>query len=366
MSIVSRHSFQGFFFWMSLFMAIASITRTTRAGDPARTTVKIVTNGKTVLGRPLAINKYEIIMLRRDGRMLDYDSSEIQSAEQVSSVFTPYSSLAMQQHLQKLFGKQYEVTRTAHYVVVHPPGKRRQWAEPFEDLYGRFTHYFSVRGYSLRSAEFPLVVVVFNSRSEFNQVAGKDGLSNPNAYAGYYSPTSNWIVTVNDPNTDAGNSTLIHESLHQFAYNTGIHQRWAATPKWCAEGLATMFESRGVNDSHSHSAARDRVDAYYLGVLKQRLGKEPPAGLLEALVSGDGIFDQDIQLAYGLAWGLTWYLAETRQAQLNTYLQKIAQRPRLEPYSANDRIADFRDSFGIDFVMLQSHFVQYLHDPRWQ
>ncbi len=336
-----------------------------QAGDPPRVTVKIVTDGKTVLGRPLAMTQHEIIMLRRDGRMLDFGAREARTAEEVSNSFTPYSSLKMQSHFQKLFGDKYEVSRTAHYVVVHPRGMRRQWADPFEDLYNRFLHYFSVRGYTQRAPEFPMVVVVLRSRSEFNRVAIKDGLSNPNAYAGYYSQTSNWIVTRHVENTDAINSTLIHEALHQYAFNTGIHQRWAATPKWCAEGLATMFEARGVNNSRRHTAARDRVDQYYLGVLKQRLGKSPPEGLLESLVASDGMFDRDLELGYGLAWGLAWYLAETRQSQFNSYLQRIAARPRLEPYTAGDRVADFRRAFGIEFVMLQSHFVEYLHDSRW-
>ena len=65
-----------------------------------------------------------------------------------------------------------------------------------------------------------------------------------------------------------------------------------------------------------------------------------------------------------LSWGLIWYLAETRQGQLNNYLQRIADRPRLEPYTAGDRMADFRKAFGIDFVMLQSHFIQYLNDSK--
>ncbi len=336
------------------------------AGDPPRATVKIVSNGKTVLGRPLVMSKNEIIMLRRDGRMVDFGTGEIQSAEKVSNSFAPYTSLAIQEHLQKLFGDQYDVSRTAHYVVVHPRGMRQQWAEPFEALYNRFLHYFSVRGYTLRNPEFPLVVVVFKSKSEFHRVAIRDGLSNPRDYAGYYSQTSNWIVTQHDDNNDANHSTLIHEALHQYAFNTGIHERWSATPHWCAEGLATMFEARGVNNSRRYSAARDRLDPHYLRVLQQRLGREPPDGLLRSLVASDELFDRDLELGYGLSWGLVWYLAETRQSQFNAYLQRIAARPRLEPYTAGDRVADFREAFGIDFVMLQSHFVQYLNDPKWQ
>lgn len=336
-----------------------------RAVDPPRTTIRVVTDEGTVLGRPLFSGERALILLRRDGRLLEYDVRQIRSAEEVSSRFVPHSSRKTQEHLRKIFGSSYEVTRTAHYVIVHPRGLRHQWADPFETMYHRFWHYFSVRGYTIQPPEFPLVVVVFGSQAEFNRVARRDGMSNPGGFAGYYSPTSNWVVTRHDTNAVTGNRTLIHEALHQFAFNTGIQQRWAATPLWCAEGLATMFEAPGVHDGRRHSRARDRLNPALAEVLRQRIADPAGADMLESLVESDHLFERDPEFGYALSWGLVWYLAETRPAQLNAYLQKIARRPRGEPYAAADRKAEFRQAFGIDFVMLHSHFVRYLAEaPR--
>jgi hypothetical protein len=327
-------------------------------------TIKVVVDGKTVLGRPLAATSREIVMLRRDGRMLELAVSDLEKLEESGQPFTPYSSLQIQEHLQKLFGKAYEVTRTPHYVVVHPPGMKRIWADPFEELYRRFTHYFAVRGYTMQNPEFPLVVVVFDSRAEFGRVARRDGIADPDSLAGYYSTESNWIVTRNEPHADVNSSTLVHEALHQFAFNTGIHQRWAANPRWCAEGLATMFEARGVNDSGRYSLDNDRINSWCLDIVLDRLDKDPDAirGLLENLIAGDRLFEKDTELAYAVSWGLTWFLCETRPADFDRYLQRIAARPGLMPYPAADRIADFREAFALDFSMLEAHLVRYVND----
>ncbi len=351
--------------WIPVCFVLAAIilSQTLSACNPEGT-VRVVVGEKSILGRPIALTDRELILLRRDGRIVEVTKSELTSADEVSTVFTPYTSLTIQSHLQGLFGKRYEVSRTPHYVVVHPRGLRQQWADPFEALYSRFTQYFVARGYTLAEPEFPMIVVVLESTTEFNRVAVNDGMTDPNLYSGYYSPTSNWIVTKVDKNVDAGSSTLIHEALHQFAFNRGIHQRWSATPKWCAEGIATMFEAPGVNNSGRHTSAKQRRHEYYLKYLKTRVDQGNSADLLESIVAGDELFEQDLELSYALSWGLAWYLAETRHSQFNAYLQKIAQRPVLQSYSPADRIADFRESFGTDFVMLENHFLNYVAEAQ--
>ena len=328
------------------------------------TLVRIESGGKKVTGRIVASDRRRILLLRQDGQVVEFERQLIDSAGSISGSFRPYSSLRMQKHLQGIFGKRYEVSRTAHYVVVHPRGQRRQWADPFEEYFNRFTTCFAARGYALSQPEFPLIVVVVESPYEFSRIAARDGLANSAGYSGYYSSSSNWIVTRSTANSRDDRQTLIHESFHQFAFNTGIHQRWSATPRWCAEGLATMFESPGYHDSQRNPSARDRQHEYYLNWLKHELPREETEGLLEALIAGDSMFESDTRTAYGLSWGLAWYLAETRQAQFNAYLQRIAQRPRSVPYTRADRLADFRQAFGLETPMLSSHLLKFVDSAR--
>ncbi|MGI9516313.1 MAG: DUF1570 domain-containing protein [Pirellulaceae bacterium] len=360
--------FHTFFAFFALLLAGGVAVHEAPADELKPVTVRVTSGTKSVLGRPVEYTDSQFIMLRRDGRMILYNMGNVDEVDKVSSYFTPYSSLKLQEHYRKLFGDSYEVSRTAHYVVVHPRGMRQRWAEPFEQLYNRFTQYFSVRGYTLKRTEFPMVVVVFNTRDEFNRVADKDGLGNPNSYAGYYSPTSNWIVTCHEAGQQAGdwesNATLIHEALHQYAFNTGIHQRWAPTPKWCAEGLASMFEARGVNNSSRFTSASDRQHEYYVPYLRNVVEQNAYAGVLRSLVASDRLYDENMTLAYATSWGLAWYLSETRPLEFNQYLQRIAARDRLLPYNSSDRLADFARSFGTDFSLLESHFRDYVKQSR--
>lgn len=331
----------------------------------AKTTVKITVNGKSVIGRVVEANNYRVLILRRDGRMVEYQRSKIDKMQRVGS-FQPYSSLKLQSHYRKLFGKNYEVTRTRNYVVVHPPGLNQQWAQPFEELYDRFQYYFNVRGYTLTQPEFPMVVVVFDSRAEFNKVASKQGVSDPNSYAGYYSAVSNWIVTYKNSGQTNGswekNETLIHEALHQYAFNHGIHQRWAPTPQWCAEGLASMFEAPGINNARLHNSKKDKLNSTYVRLLKHSIAENKLDGQIRRLVASDRVFQEDIALAYSAAWGLAFYLAETQPSNFDSYLQRIAARDRSSNYSASDRLADFAQSFGGNFELLEAHFKRYVDD----
>ena len=350
-------------FGILLWVGISSLDEgASLAADESGATVRLKVGNKTTIGRLMEMNNQQAILLRRDGRMVEFSRQEIDDIEPISG-FKPYTAQSLQNHYRKMFGKGYEVTRTRHYVVVHPPGMRSQWADPFDELYDRFQYYFSVRGFSMRPAEFPMIVVVFKTRSEFNRVARKDGVENPRSYAGYYSSESNWVVTYAGSHQGGiweSNATLIHEALHQFAFNHGIHKRWANTPQWCAEGLAAMFEARGVNNAREYRRRVDKLNPVYMKRLTEAIKQGQVNGKLKYLLASDRLFGEDIALAYSLSWGLAFYLAETHSAEFNQYLQLTAQRDRNANFTSSDRLADFAKSFGDDFVMLESHFTQFV------
>ncbi len=359
---------------LATIVLLCATSESLSAGDEFNFTLKIDTAEKSHEGRPVAWNDHQFIMLRRDGRMLHFQMNEVTDFTKKSPHFSPYNHVKIQRHLQKLFGRRYEVSRTAHYVVVHPPGKRTEWAEPFEKLFQRFSHYFNVRGFLRRSPEFPLVVVVLRSRGEFNDVASSDGMFNPSSYVGYYSKVSNWVVTFQQSSGkqssgaksrwDSDHLTLIHEALHQYAFNVGIHNRWAPTPKWCAEGLATMFETRGVNDSMTYNADKDRWHRHYLPYLQAAIRQGEAKRSLRSLVASDRLFEEDISFSYSMAWGLAYYLAETRPGNFNSYLQHVARREPFKEYTSGDRQADFIRYFGNNFEMLESQFQKRIMKQR--
>ncbi len=187
-------------------------------------------------------------LLGRDGRMWTLPAAEAKSVRTLPLPFHSYTAMEVREQLTRELGKSFEVTATGHYLVAHPRGQRDAWSQRFDDLYRHFIHYFSVRGFQPKEPEFPLVAIVWPNQQDYLRYSRRDGTNVGTNVLGYYSPKTNRI-TLYDAGGQANSAAwhqnadvIIHEATHQTAFNTGVHRRFGQTPKWVAEGLATMFE----------------------------------------------------------------------------------------------------------------------------
>jgi len=338
------------------------LPRMLEADDGRAMSVQI---GKDIyLGRPLISDDRTIVLLRRDGRITQYDRRDITTVNEDRGPFRAASHQEVQRQLQSALGATFEVSRTDHYVVAHPPGLRATWAEPFEQLYKQFTHYFGLRQWPVAAPEFPLVVIVLEDQQAFYRFAVREQVPNPNTWAGYYSPFTNRVVTYVQSDAASGQwnenrLTLIHEALHQYAFNTGIHSRWAPPPRWTSEGLALMFEARGVHNAIKYPQASQRLHEVYAAQLRALIAAGGLDGRLAGLVESDRDFEQQPAVAYPLAWGLAFMLSETQPAEFHAYLQATSRRAAFSPYDGPTRLADFVRAFG-DPAMLESRLERFL------
>jgi hypothetical protein len=154
--------------------------------------------------------------------------------------------------------------------------------------------------------------------------------------------------------------TVIHETAHQTAFNTGVHNRFTITPRWVVEGLGCLFEARGVYDSSHYPNVEDRINRGRLSSFRQIVAAGWAPGSLLSLVESDRIFETHPSIAYAQAWALTMFLSETQPRNYNAYLAKTAARKDFEPYAAAQRRADFTASFGSDLRMLEAQFLRYI------
>jgi hypothetical protein len=326
-------------------------------------------DGQMLEGKPLVWSRSEMLLLGRDGQLYDFDPRKAQHAEKTSPRFFGLSSLEMKQQLQDEFGKEFDVTTTRHYVVVHPRGERDQWADRFEELYRSFEHYFRVRGFTQREPQFPLVAVVYRNQAEYSRAAAAGGATVSPNMLGHYDPKTNRVSLYDLTSTGNGDwsrnaTTIIHEATHQTAYNVGIHTRFAETPKWVVEGLATMFEARGVWDSRAYPSQADRINRERLDDFHQYAAPRHEPGRMAQMITSDDLFRTDPRSAYAEAWALSFYLCETRPQLYAKYLAKTADRVMFTPYSADERLADFEDVFGSDLKMLEVKFLRYMEELR--
>ena len=350
-----------------LVLVLLAIASSAFAQTP-EVTIKIDYNNKSYYGKPLGWTGKAIFLLRRDGRTSLVPSRSSRDFETVANEFKPFSRDLLRTRLQKEFGRKYQVSVTQNFVVVHPPGDFQKWAQPFEVLYQRFRAYFSSRGFELKPLEFPLVAVVLRTRNEFDRflVAYHDSRK---GVVGYYSPMSNRIITYDQ---SAGredqlgklftSDTIVHEATHQTAFNTGIHNRFGTTPNWITEGLASMFEADGVNNSLYHTRRPDRINRTRLLYLQDSYRRNIVQGTLEDLVQSDRLFESDPQFAYALAWGVTFYLAEKQPEKYFEYLRNDQQRENYSAYSPQERLRDFAEIFGSDFNAIESRLERFIMD----
>jgi hypothetical protein len=224
----------------------------------------------------------------------------------------------------------------------------------------------SVRSVKLTPPPFPLIGIVCRSQKEFQQIAAEHGTAVPGSVLGFYSPESNRIMLydmgggANSKNWRRNASVIIHESTHQMAFNTGVHNRFAATPKWLAEGLATLYEAPGVHDAHQNPEFSDRVNRERLRDFRALVESGHRPELIQAIIAGDQLFGVNASAAYAESWAFTFFLVENEPQKYAKYLAATAVRPSFAEYAAAERTADFTEIFGTNWRMLESRFLNFM------
>jgi len=325
-------------------------------------------NGQMLEGKPLAWSADQMLLLGRDGRLHDFNPKLAKEGKKTSPRFFGYSPSEMKSVLQTEFGKQFDVSTTPHYLVVHPQGERDQWANRFEELYNRFEYYFRVRGFKLAEPPYPLVAIVFRDEAEYHRHTAASGTPMRPNTLGHYDPASNRVflfdVTSGGSGADWSENadTIIHEATHQTAYNVGIHKRFTAAPRWLVEGLATMFEARGVWNRRYDNSQSDRINKYRLDEFRAYTKTRRREGAISELIASDDAFRGDVGGAYAEAWALSFYLCETQPRLYAAYLEKNANRPLFADYPAAERMADFQEIFGNEMKMFETRFLRFMEE----
>ena len=349
---------------VTLFAGLLAISNVSRA---EKFMVELEVDGQRVEGTPLAWTKSTVFLLARDGHLWNFHPSDAAKYRRTSDHFTSMSASDMRGGLKIEFGRHFDVSGTGHYLVVHPKGQRDIWAPRFEELYRNYMRYFTSRGFEPTRPMFPLIAVVFPNQQDFLKYAQRTDAKLLPGTLGFYSPISNRIllydVTSGDrhnPNWQINSETIVHEAIHQMAFNTGVHSRYSMPPRWVAEGLGTMFEARGVWNSKQFTQQSDRINRYRFGEFKQYSARERKAGTLAELVSSDRIFQSNPEGAYAEAWALTFFLFETKPKKYVEYLQTTASKPQFTEYRSQERLAEFCEFFGDDLRQLETRFLKYV------
>lgn len=349
-----------------VFLLVLACAFCNCSAQASETLIRLDLGGRTLEGTPLTWSERKVFFLCRDGQLAEFSPSEPTNFAKLASPFQSYSQAEIRGQLLREFGQGFEVSGVGHYLVVHPAGKRDQWAPRFEDLFRSFVQYFSARGWQVAEPRFPLVAVVYPRQVEFLEQCRRVGLPPNPGVLGYYSPITNRILMFDaaasgkgfDWSTNA--DTIIHEAAHQAAFNCGVHSRFGNPPRWVVEGLGTMFEARGVWQSRTFANQSDRINRGRLEAWRAYAKSKRPADAIGQLVSSDRAFNRDPNGAYAEAWALSFFLMETMPKQYNAYLTRTASRPAFSDYPNADRLKDFSEAFGADLALLDARMQRFM------
>lgn len=306
------------------------------------------------IGLPIHWSDFDAVLLEPTGRMHHLSQSDIISHTLLERVFQPQSTIEASRLLQHELGPSFEVLIQGSYVVAAPKNHAARWRDRFQTLLAGYIRYFEIRGWPLRQPDFPLVVIVLPDRNAFQRYIAHESTHTSSNVVGSYFPRSNRCVLyeidgavgVDWSETEA---TIVHEAVHQLAFNTGVHERLAENPLWLVEGFATMFEQPAVYDTRvNHSHLESRMLASKVQQIQPIL-REPGAleSRIRGMIESDSIFQLEPLPAYTVAWALTFYLSERMPNEFAEYL-KLQRKRDFGSYSASARVRDFRKAIQID------------------
>lgn len=312
----------------------------------------------------------EVAMLEASGRIRIFDQDRISSHRLLRETFRPHRVEHVRGQLQAELGQSFETAAMGPYVIAAPNGKVSRWQDRFNVLYSGFRRYFQVRGWKLGEPNFPLVVIVYPNREQFRQHAQRESGGIPSDAIGSFFPSSNRCILYQLPGVTGTNwseteATIVHEAVHQLAFNTGIHERLFSNPLWCVEGLACMFEEPAVYDLRvNRSTISTRMNSHQIRnlgpILKNATDLE---SRIASLITSDDLFRSDATQAYAISWALTFYLSERMPREYETLLS-LQMRRGFGEYSAGQRLSDFRSAIGVSPSMLANQMQRLLLSSR--
>jgi hypothetical protein len=333
-----------------------------------------------------------VLLLTPDGRLWTLLSDEIVALEPTDEVMTPMTSEEIYEQFQAQLPPGFLVHKTKHYVMVYNTSAAYvKWVgELFERLYRGFYNYWKSQGVRLDEPRFPLVAVVFSNKASYLQYAEREIGESARAMIGYYNLNTNRMITydltgtdgllprgvrsarapssrlinqiLSQPQAERTVATIVHEAVHQIAYNSGLQVRLADNPRWVSEGLAMYFESPDFSSSAGWSMGK--VNYYNLRKFAQYLPQRTES--IATLIGGDErmLEASTAQFAYPESWALTYFLMKTKKREYADYLQELATLPPLGETTPRERIDMFKKHFGEDLQALDRDFIQYIRAVR--
>lgn len=370
---------------IAMLLVLLSKPRACEADD-STWKIKVGDSNSTVLsGRIISeIPGSAVLLEERNGKLHQITAKQIQSRDATETLFAPLTSSELALDLLSQVPAEFEITETEHFVFCSNS------ATEYVEFCGKllesvFDQYFRFMGDLKIAVNAPvrkLPVVIFANASDFQAFAKEQHpeISFEDT-PGYFSVPDNQILLLDltgDRSIRSATSirkrlaerplqvaTVVHEAVHQLAFNSGLQVRMADNPMWLSEGLAMYFES-GVSRSSLLLSRTGLVNPRHHPAFMMLVQDQKISGGLKSLIESDTAFQnvEEMPAAYAKSWALTHYLFREERIGMQKYLQGIAMRKPMVGLTAEQRTQEFQDAFGKLPDELEREIVSYMKRQR--
>lgn len=307
-----------------------------------------------------------LLLEERNRRLRLIPSSEIASRTETGQQFLPMNAQERAQDLLAQAPAGFEVIETDHYLICSDSAEEyvRFCGKLLERVYHEYFEFAEKLGEHVKEPGEKLSVLIFTSETGFTEFAKKQHPETSfDDTPGYYSVREN-LTLLMDLTRDRGLrsasaiqkrlsaqplqvATMVHEAVHQLAFNSGLQVRMADNPVWFSEGLALYFEPLTPASSTLWTAP-GKLNGRHHPVFLQAVRTGSPQISLNDLTGSDIAFTDPatVATAYAESWALAAYLFRAEQPGMKKFLTTLASRSPLRQLAPEERIREFRTSFG--------------------
>jgi hypothetical protein len=337
---------------------------------------------RTFEGKVLVAAKDKSLLFQAvDGQLHIFRDAQIVSRTNSIGKVAPMTHEELGASLLKELPQGFRIYTTDHFVIAYQTDlDYAKWVgkKLCESLYSKFKTFArkTLKGYQLLEPQFPLPVVVFQSKPEYAAYVIRELGSEVGSMIAHYNQKTNRIAmydltfdlgragqpleaALSDPAAIPMVATIIHEGTHQLMYNRGMQTRLADGPLWLNEGMANWFETPDLRKSKGWSNP-GLLNELRLTQFRKYM-KQRPANSLETLINSDARFaaEGEAIAAYAESWALVYYLLKKKPRAFRDYMQAMSEKKVGYPVDAKTRMADFVEYFG-DLGKLDKAFLKYI------
>ncbi len=352
---------------MPLTMPVASIVAADEPAKLERWTLNTESGVQQLTGRLAGPGRDGTVLIEdRAGRLRMFAAKEIDEHVVMDEPWVPITDEELAKELLSDLGPEFTVTQTEHYLIL--ANSSEDYAEfcgkMLEKVHSEYLKFMEGLGVTVKSPSRRLPVLIFAAVPEFEAYAEK--LHPEISFTdtpGFYTVRDN-LVLLQDLTRDRSLrtssairrslseqplqvATVIHEAVHQLAFNTGVQVRMADNPVWFSEGLSLCFEQPSMRTPLLWTRP-NLVNARHHAEFERFTEDAAMPIPLPDLIRRDTLFQQPetATAAYAESWALVTWLVRERPEQLGKWIERLSRQKPLEPVTAEERLAMFVQVFG--------------------